>query len=139
MLTIGKASKATGLSAKTIRDYEKAQLLKGVKRSITSYRLYNDEDIATLKFIRRAREVNFSLRQIARLLQLRSDPKRQSREVKALVGAHIQKIQHKMESLQQVQKILQQWHDDCHGDASPECAIIEKIEQTQANSTTAKQ
>lgn len=138
MLTIGKASKATGLSTKAIRDYEKARLLQDVHRSLSGYRLYSDEDIATLHFIRRAREVNFSLRQIARLLQLRDDPRRQSREVKALVGAHIQENQRKLSLLQQTQDLLQQWHDDCRGNTSPDCAIIERIEGTTADDDKAR-
>ena len=138
MLTIGEASKASGLSAKTIRDYEKARLLREVKRSAAGYRLYRDEDIATLQFIRRAREVNFSLQQIARLLRLRHDPRRESREVKALVSTHLQEIEGKLASLRQVRNTLQQWHDDCRGDASAECAIIENIERGALDDRTSR-
>lgn len=126
--TISTAAKKSGLTAKTIRDYEKLGLVAATARTPAGYRQYNDDDIATLQFIHRAREVIFSLAQIETLLKLRDNPNRRSAEVKALVGAHIAEIGRKIAVLNDVRATLQRWHDACAGDEHAHCAIIEKLE-----------
>ena len=91
-MNISQAARATGLSAKQIRDYEKAGLLPPAERAANGYRRYGSGDLARLNFIRHAREVGFSLPQTAELLALNDDSGRSSRAVKALTAAHIAEL-----------------------------------------------
>lgn len=122
-MNIGTAEKLTGLSCKTIRDYEQAGLIHPA-RKINGYRSYTDADIATLCFIRHAREVDFSLAQIAELLALRDNPHRASVNVKTLVGEHINKLTEKINYLSSMKTTLEHWYNQCDGNESAECAII---------------
>lgn len=81
-------------------------------------------DIERLNFIKHARDVNFSLGQIAQLLQLRDDPNRSNAEVKAVTHAHIAALSEKIAQLQNMKVTLQTWHDNCRGDGSAECSIL---------------
>ena len=122
-MNISTAEKLSGSSAKTIRDYEQAGLIHPQRQS-NGYRTYNDEDIATLCFIRHAREVDFSLAQIAELLALRDNPHRASYNVKTLVGEHLNKLTEKINYLNSMKNTLEQWYNQCDGNEKSECAII---------------
>ena len=126
-MNIGQASKATGLSIKQIRDYEKAGLLINPSRSEAGYRIYNSNDIARLKFIAKARSVGFSLAQIGELLALQDNPHRKSCEVKSLTGVHIEFLTQKIEELTQMKATLQAWSDACTGDNAPDCPILKGL------------
>ncbi|MCO6505251.1 MAG: MerR family transcriptional regulator [Snodgrassella sp.] len=130
-MNIGAAEKLSGLSSKTIRDYEQAGLIHPMRQA-NGYRSYNDEDIATLCFIRHAREVDFSLAQIAELLALRENPHRASIDVKTLVGEHIAKLSEKINYLNSMKKTLQHWYEQCDGNESSECAIINGLNRQDA-------
>ena len=99
-MNISKVSTLTGLSPRQIREYEKLKLLAPVARRDSGYRHYTPADIERLNFIKHARDVNFSLGQIAQLLQLRDDPNRNNKEVKAVTYAHIVALTEKIEQLQ---------------------------------------
>ncbi len=129
MMNISQAARASGLSAKQIRDYEKAGLLAAAVRSDTGYRRYGAADLSRLRFICHARAVGFSLAQIAELLRLQADPHRKSCEVKALTAQHIAEISAKIDSLVAMRATLQQWHDACAGGTAPECSILRGLEQ----------
>lgn len=122
-MNISAASRQTGLSGKTIRDYEQAGLLHPA-RAANGYRYYVDGDIETLLFIKHAREVDFSLAQIATLLALRNNPHRASADVKRLVGHHLTLLNAKIEHLNAMKTTLQGWYEHCCGNESPDCAII---------------
>jgi Cu(I)-responsive transcriptional regulator len=123
-MNISKVSTLTGLSPRQIREYEKLKLLAPVARRDSGYRHYTPADIERLNFIKHARDVNFSLGQIAQLLQLRDDPNRNNKEVKAVTHAHIVALTEKIEQLQNMKATLQTWHDNCRGDGSAECSIL---------------
>lgn len=126
-MNISQAAAITGLSAKQIRDYEKVGLLPATARSGAGYRIYGRSQIERLKFIARARQVDFSLAQIRALLALQDDPNRSSSMVKALTSQHIDELSQKICQLQQMKNTLQQWHDACHGDARSDCAILRSL------------
>lgn len=128
-MNISAASRQTGLSGKTIRDYEQAGLLHPA-RATNGYRHYTGDDIETLLFIRHAREVDFSLAQIATLLALRNNPHRASADVKQLVGRHLTLLSTKIEQLSAMKATLQGWYDHCCGNDSPDCAIINGLNKT---------
>lgn len=129
-MNISTAEKLSGLSSKTIRDYEAAGLIRPQRQS-NGYRDYSDADIATLSFIRHAREVDFSLAQIAELLALRNNPQRASADVKILVGEHIQRLKQKITDLKSMQETLESWYNRCEGNASPHCAIIDGLDKQE--------
>lgn len=123
-MNISEAARLSGLSSKQIRDYEKNGLLPPAERSGSGYRRYSGDDVATLRFIRHARDVGFSLKQIDRLLQLQRDPQRNSRDVKRITAEHIQELAEKISELQRMAATLQRWHDCCDGSDRPDCPIL---------------
>ena len=127
-MNISQAARATGLSAKQIRDYEKRGLMAPAPRSGAGYRMYDAADLKRLHFICHARAVGFSLAQITELLRLSDDPQRSSGQVKALTGAHIAEVSAKIRTLEAMRDTLQSWHDACAGDEGPECSILRGLE-----------
>ena len=126
-MNISEAAKLSGLSAKQIRDYEKLGLLKPAARSLSGYRHYEEKDIERLHFIRHSRDVGFSLQQIEQLIHLQDNPRRNSREVKALTAQHIETLKRQIERLEKMLAELQRWHDDCQGNDCTDCAILEGL------------
>ncbi|WP_241481723.1 Cu(I)-responsive transcriptional regulator [Rheinheimera mesophila] len=129
LVTIGQAAKQTGLSAKMIRHYEEAGLLKKANRTDAGYRLYNSQQLQQLSFIKQARTLGFSIAQVSSLLDLWRNPQRSSKEVKQLAEQHLDEIKQKVAELQQMQKVLQQLADSCCGDDQPQCAILDGLQR----------
>lgn len=127
-MNIGQASKASGVSAKMIRHYERVGLFPEVARSDTGYRQYASSDVETLRFIRRARDLGFPVDAIRDLLLLWQDRCRPSRQVKALAQAHIDELEEKLQELQAMKATLEHLVDHCHGDDRPECPILDTLE-----------
>ena len=98
-MNIGQAAKASGVSAKMIRHYEAVGLIDAVARTGAGYRQYGDNDIHTLRFVRHARDLGFSIAEIGALLGLWHDRERPSRRVKALAQAHIRALEQKAAEL----------------------------------------
>ncbi|MCP1661203.1 Cu(I)-responsive transcriptional regulator [Neisseria perflava] len=130
-MNISEIARHSGLSSKMIRDYEKSGLIHAAERNEAGYRQYSEKDLDTLAFIKHARDVDFSLAQIQTLLQLKNNPHRTSAEVKALTAEHIAALQEKIRRLQKMADTLQQWHDCCQGNDSPDCPIIESLSDAQ--------
>ena len=126
-MNIGAAARASGVSAKMIRHYESVGLLPQARRSDAGYRQYGERDIHTLRFIRRARDLGFPIRDIAALLDLWHNQQRPSREVKALALTHIQQLQQKIDALQAMRQTLGQLVQCCHGDDRPDCPILQDL------------
>lgn len=138
-MNISQAAQAVGLSAKQIRDYEKAGLLAPAPRSGAGYRVYDEAALKRLHFICHARAVGFSLAQIAQLLRLADDPGRSSGEVKALTAAHLAALADKIRALEAMRDTLQSWHDACAGDARPECSILRGLGAEACGGASAEQ
>lgn len=126
-LNIGQAAKASGVSAKMIRHYEGAGLIPAALRSDAGYRRYGPADVHTLKFVRHARDLGFSLAAIRDLVGLWQDRARPSRQVKALAQAHIQELEQKAQELLAMKATLEKLVHCCHGDDRPECPILETL------------
>ncbi|MFC4655834.1 MULTISPECIES: Cu(I)-responsive transcriptional regulator [Rheinheimera] len=127
LVTIGEAAAASGVSAKMIRHYEEIGVLQKAHRTEAGYRLYNSQQLQQLGFIRQARNLGFSLAQIESLLALWRDPNRSSRDVKQLADRHLAEIRQKIAELSQMELILQQLSEQCCGDLSPHCAILDGL------------
>lgn len=126
-MNIGEAAKASGVSAKMMRHYESVQLLPPARRTDSGYRQYSDQDVHTLRFIRRARDLGFSIEAIRDLLSLWRDRKRPSREVKALAKAHLADLENKLEELRAMKTALEHLVHHCHGDDRPDCPILDEL------------
>ena len=127
-MNIGEAARHTGLSAKMIRYYESIGLISPTGRSANGYRHFDEEDLHRLAFIRRSRDLGFSLEEVGRLLTLWHDRQRASADVKALAGTHIQTLNRKIHELVSLRDTLQELVDTCHGDDRPDCPILKDLE-----------
>lgn len=123
-MNISEAAKATGLSAKQIRDYEKIGLVRPSNRTESNYRSYSDADIQRLTFIRHARDVGFSLAQIGELLAFRDAPSHNCEEILHFTNKHIADLTEKIDSLQTIRdKLLELQKTSCLSDGNSGCAI----------------
>lgn len=123
-MNIGQAARASGITAKMIRHYESVGLLPPAMRSDTGYRQYGEREVHVLRFIRRARDLGFSIKDISGLLSLWHDRQRPSRQVKALAQAHMQQLQRKIDELQSMRQTLEKLVQCCQGDERPDCPIL---------------
>lgn len=127
MHTIGETAKLTGLTAKMIRHYETLGLVTPTDRTQTNYRVYQTRDIHLLRFIKSARDLGFSMKQIATLASLWQNKDRSSAEVKTLAMEHIEEMDERIHSLQKMRKALSDLAGRCHGDDKPDCPILDAM------------
>jgi MerR family transcriptional regulator, copper efflux regulator len=123
-MNIGQAAKASGVSAKMIRYYEAIGLLPAAERTAAGYRIYQPSDVNTLRFIRRARDLGFSIERIQLLVALWQDKARASVEVKSIALAHVGELKAKIAELEAMSAALQELADACKGDHRPDCPIL---------------
>ncbi|MBB5214161.1 Cu(I)-responsive transcriptional regulator [Parapusillimonas granuli] len=123
-MNIGEASEASAVSRKMIRYYESIGLIQPARRSDAGYRKYGANDVEALRFIKRSRELGFSLDRIRTLIGLWEDTTRQSADVKRLAQQHIDELDRDIAKLQSIRDQLAHLVDCCHGDSRPECPIL---------------
>ncbi len=128
-MNIGEASKISKVSAKMIRYYEQIGLIPPADRTDSGYRAYTPADVHRLHFIRRARDLGFSVAAISDLLSLWNDKSRQSADVKRLAQDHIAELDRRIESMRQMAKTLKALISCCNGDDRPDCPILDNLEQ----------
>ena len=124
---IGEAAAASGVSAKMIRHYETIGLIPKAGRTYAGYRLYGENDVHLLRFIKRARTLGFSMKQIETLLALWQDRKRASREVKRVALAHAAELEARIREMEGMKRTLEALAHHCHGDHRPECPILDDL------------
>jgi Cu(I)-responsive transcriptional regulator len=122
--SIGRAAELSGITPKMIRHYESLELIPKATRTAGDYRVYTPADIHTLRFIRRARGLGFSMDEIGTLLGLWRNQRRASEQVKRLALKHIAELDSKISELQSMRAALADLSEHCHGDAKPECPIL---------------
>ena len=128
-MTIGQAAASSGVPPKTIRFYEEMGLVKPAERLANRYRAYDESNLQTLRFIRRARDLGFSLQEIDKLLALYRNRRRASEDVKRLALAHVAQLDHKLAELTRIRDTLADLARRCHGDQRPDCPILEDLER----------
>ena len=126
-VAIGAAARASGVSAKMVRHYESLGLLGAVARTDAGYRQYTPADVHTLRFIKRARDLGFSMAEIAELVSLWHDRQRASADVKRLAQAHVVELEKRIAALQDMRHTLQNLLQHCHGDERPDCPILDQL------------
>ncbi len=126
MYKIGEVTKLTGLSADTLRYYEKFGLITGVSRNASGIRLYNDKNISHLKFIKRAQHMNFSLEEIKNLLSMREDPQHAKDSVRLLTAEKLKNIEEQLAELSTLKNELTLLLNLCRG-SKDGCPIIDEI------------
>ena len=125
-MNIGQVGKASGLPPKTIRYYEEIGLLSPGRRA-NGFRDYGDREVHELRFIARARGLGFSVEECRHLLALYRDKARASAEVRETARAHIDAIRGKMAQLREMERALSDLVERCHGDARPDCPILDDL------------
>jgi len=126
-MNIGEASAASGVSTKMIRYYEKTGLIKSVERTASGYRLYRKSDVHTLQFIRRARDLGFSVSQIENLLALWQNRERASSDVNALALKHVEHLCAKVAEMEAMIGTLRHLAEHCSDDERPDCPILDDL------------
>lgn len=133
-VNIGEAARLSGVSAKMLRYYESLDLLGQVRRTESGYRQYSAGDVHVLRFIKRSRDLGFSMSEIAGLVNLWQDRGRASSSVKRIAQRHVDELSTRIAAMQAMQRSLQALLCHCHGDARPDCPILDDLAGT-ANDT----
>ena len=124
---IGQAASQSGVSAKMVRHYESLGLLPTVQRTEAGYRQYGEAEVHTLRFIRRARTLGFSMLEIAELLKLWQNKRRASADVKRIALAHVADLERRIAEMEAMRQTLQQLAHCCQGNQRPDCPILSEL------------
>ena len=126
-MNIGQAAKFSGVNARLIRHYESIGIIPKASRSDAGYRTYTEAEVHILSFVRRSRNLGFSMKEIKKLVGLWRNKNRASAEVKNLAIKHIDEMEQKIAELQNMVKTLRHLAKTCHGDHRPDCPILNSL------------
>ncbi len=126
-MNIGEAARASGVTPKMIRYYDEIGLIKPASRTGSNYRDYGDREINELRFVKRARNLGFSMAEITQLLSLWRDRDRSSRQVKAIASRHVEDLETRAAELKAMADMLRHLADHCAGDNRPDCPILDGL------------
>lgn len=125
---IGEAARRSGVSAKMVRHYESLGLLPSVDRTEAGYRQYSDKEVHTLRFIKRSRDLGFSMAEIADLLKLWQNRRRSSADVRRIALRHVAELNQRMNEMEAMRRTLQHLIHCCQGDHRPDCPILDELQ-----------
>ena len=126
-MVIGEAARASGVSAKMVRYYESIGLVPAAARTGAGYRTYGTQEVETLRFVRRARDLGLSMARIKLLVGLWQDRQRPSREVKRIALDHVAELRAKIGEMTAMCEAIEELAHACHGDQRPECPILRDL------------
>jgi MerR family transcriptional regulator, copper efflux regulator len=126
-VNIGEAARLSGVSAKMVRHYESLGLLPKVARTDSGYRQYTEADVHTLRFIKRARDLGFSMDEIGELVGLWQNRRRASANVRRIAQKHADHLANRIAAMQAMQRTLGHLIHCCQGDERPDCPILEEL------------
>ena len=126
-VTIGAAARLSNVSAKMVRHYESLGLLSKVARTDNGYRQYTEAEVRSLQFIKRGRDLGFSMAEIAELVGLWHNRQRASASVKRIAQKHVTELTQRIEAMQAMQRTLVALLNHCHGDERPDCPILDDL------------
>jgi MerR family transcriptional regulator, mercuric resistance operon regulatory protein len=127
-LTIGKLSQLTGVNIETIRYYEKVKVLPQPSRTQSGRRVYGPMERRILAFVRRSRELGFSLDEVRALLKLGGPDKASCREVRVIAAHHLDGIRAKIGDLRKLERLLAKTVAQCTGSATPDCPVLDILD-----------
>jgi MerR family mercuric resistance operon transcriptional regulator len=127
-LPIGELSKRSGVNIETIRYYERVKMLAPPPRTASGRRVYDETDLRILAFIRRSRELGFSLDEIRALLRLGGPEKASCREVREIAAHHLQDIRAKLGDLKKLERLLSKTVARCSGKTAPDCPVLDILD-----------
>jgi MerR family mercuric resistance operon transcriptional regulator len=127
-LSIGELSKLSGVNIETIRYYERVEMLAPPPRTATGRRIYDTTDLRVLVFIRRSRELGFSLDEIRAFLRLGGPGKASCREVREIAARHLEDIRAKLSDLKKLERLLSKTVARCSGEMAPDCPILDILD-----------
>lgn len=130
-MNIGEAANRSGVSAKMVRHYESLGLLTQVARTESGYRQYGPAEVHTLRFIRRARELGFSMAEIADLLKLWQNRRRASADVKRIAEVHVADLDRRIAEMTSMRRTLETLMHCCQGDERPDCPILDELAEPE--------
>jgi MerR family transcriptional regulator, mercuric resistance operon regulatory protein len=128
ILAIGELSKRSGVKIETIRYYERVKMLPAPSRAASGRRIYGATDLRILGFIRRSRELGFSLDEIRALLRLGGPAKASCREVREIAAHHLQDIRAKLDDLAKLERLLAKTVARCSGKTAPDCPVLDILD-----------
>ena len=127
-LPIGELSKQSGVNIETIRYYERVKMLAPPRRTPSGRRVYDSTDLRILVFVRRARELGFSLDEIRALLRLGGPEKASCREVREIAAHHLEDIRAKLSDLKKLERLLAKTVARCSGKTAPDCPVLDILD-----------
>jgi MerR family transcriptional regulator, mercuric resistance operon regulatory protein len=127
-LSIGELSKHSGVNIETIRYYERVEMLVPPPRTASGRRVYGATDLRILVFIRRSRELGFSLDEIRALLRLGGPGQASCREVREIAASHLEDIRLKLSDLRKLERLLSKTVARCSGEMAPDCPILDILD-----------
>ena len=125
---IGELSRLSGVNIETIRYYERIKMLPPPPRTASGRRIYGSTDLRTLTFIRRSRELGFSLDEIRALLRLGGPEKASCREVREIAAHHLGDIRAKLGDLRKLERLLAKTVARCSGSTAPDCPVLDILD-----------
>jgi MerR family transcriptional regulator, copper efflux regulator len=126
-VNVGQAAAHSGVSAKMVRHYESLGLLPRIARTDAGYRQYGDTEVHTLRFIRRARDLGFSMAEIGELLKLWQNRRRASADVRRIAQRHVADLERRIADMDSMKRTLQHLVHGCRGDERPDCPILDEL------------
>lgn len=125
---IGEAASRSGVSAKMVRHYESLGLLPSIERTEAGYRLYTEREVHTLRFIKRSRDLGFSMAEISELLKLWQNRRRSSADVRRIASKHVEELNLRMAEMEAMRRTLEHLIHGCRGDHRPDCPILDELQ-----------
>ena len=127
-MNIGEASKLSDVNSKMIRRYEEHGIIPKAGRSLSGYRTYSEKDVHVLRFVKRARELGFSMKDIKQLVSLWRNKSRPSSQVKTIALRHKTELEKKLKETQSMLNTINNLVKHCHGDERPDCPILDELD-----------
>ncbi len=127
-MNIGEISKLSKVNSKMIRRYEELGIIPKASRSFSGYRQYSENDVHIMKFVKRARELGFSMKDIKQLISLWRNKNRFSSQVKNIALKHIAELDKKLVEIESMLVTLKHLAENCHGNLKPDCPILDELD-----------
>lgn len=127
-MNIGEVAQLSEVNSKMIRRYEEQGIIPKAGRTISGYRQYSEKDVHVLRFVKRSRELGFSMKDVKQLVSLWRNKNRPSSQVKSIASKHIEELEKKLLEIQSMLSTLKHLTNNCHGDQRPDCPILEGLE-----------